>query len=84
MLEKNYTRHAYIANFMQGNNKLPKIDRVRPIVKNVKKRESLLLKGQSDELNRSFGSDHSSVFRKANEKITGKLSLPNSSSDKED
>ena len=80
MLEKNYTRHAHITNFMKGINQLPAIAVKRPEVKNVKKRENLLLKGQTNELNASFGSDHSSVFKKATEKITGKVSIPSSSS----
>ena len=79
MLEKNYTRQPHIVNFMQGINELPQISLGRPKVKHVRKRESLLLKGQSDELNASFGSNHSSVFRKANDKVTGKLSMPASS-----
>lgn len=37
------------------------------------------MKGQSDELNASFGSDHSSVFRKASENITGMPSQKTSS-----
>ena len=78
MLEKNYTRQPHILNFMKGINELPHIDKGRPNVKHVRKRESLLLKGQSDELNASMGSDHSSIFRKANEKITGKLSMASS------
>mmetsp|Transcript_33338 Transcript_33338/g.43906 ORF Transcript_33338/g.43906 Transcript_33338/m.43906 type:complete len:103 (+) Transcript_33338:1508-1816(+) len=84
MLEKNFTRHAHIVNFMNGIHALPNIDKGRPGVKNVKKRESLLLKGQSDELNASMGSDHSSIFRKANEKITGKLSIPSSREQQDD
>ena len=79
MLEKNYTRQAHISNFMQGINALPSISVNRPVVKNIKKRENLLLKGQSNELNASFGSDHSSVFKKASEKITGVVSIPSSS-----
>ena len=71
MLEKNYTRQAHISNFMQGINELPLIEVSRPLVKNVKKREKLLLKGQTDELNASFGSDHSSVFKAANRNING-------------
>lgn len=74
MLEKNFTRQAHITNFMQGINELPVIAQGRPSVKSVKKRMSLLLKGQTDALNASFGSDHSSVFKKASENITGKLS----------
>ena len=45
MLEKNYTRQAHISNFMQGINELPPIEVTRPVVKNIKKREKLLLKG---------------------------------------
>ena len=71
MLEKNYTRQAHITNFMQGINELPVIAQGRPSVKGVKKRMSLLMKGQSDELSASLGSDHCSVFKKANESITG-------------
>ena len=73
MLEKNYTRQAYISNFMQGINELPPVEIGRPLVKNVKKREALLLKGQTDELNASFGSDHSSVFKQANRNINGSM-----------
>ena len=81
MLEKNFTRHAHVQNFRRGINELPAIGQKRPSVKHIKKREVLMLKGQSDELNASMGSDHSSVYRKANEKITGKLSIGSSSGD---
>ena len=84
ILEKTYTRQPHISNFMQGLNVLPEISKGRPLVKNVKKRESLLLKGQSDELNASFGSDYTSVFVKANEKITGKLSVISSNRSRQD
>ena len=79
MLEKNFTRRDHIKNFMQGINELPAIERGRPQVKHVKKRENLLLKGQSNDLNASFGSDHSSVFKKASDNITGAPSLMSSS-----
>jgi len=79
MLEKNYTRQAHISNFMQGINALPAIEVNRPSVKNVKKRENLLLKGQTSDLLASFGSDHSSVFKKASENITGQVSIHSSS-----
>ena len=76
MLEKTYTRQAHITNFMQGINELPAIAVKRPQVKHVRKREVLLLKGQSDELSASFGSNHSSVFKKASRNITGAVSIP--------
>ena len=79
MLEKTFTRQAHIANFMKGINELPKIEVKRPQVKHIKKREVLLLKGQTDELNASIGSDHSSIFKKANRNLTGKVSVPSSS-----
>ena len=78
MLEKNFTRHAHITNFMQGIHELPQIAVQRPHVKNIKKRENLLMKGQTDELNASFGSDYSKVFKKANDKVTGKFSIASS------
>ena len=78
MLEKTYTRQAHITNFMQGINALPQIAQIRPSVKNVKKREALLLKGQSDDLNVSMGSNHSIIYAKAYESVTGKLSPPTS------
>ena len=61
---------------MQGINELPAIEQRRPEVKHIKKRETLLLKGQKEDLNASFGSDHSSVFKKANENVSGKPSVP--------
>lgn len=41
----------------------------------------LLLKGQSNELNASFGSDHSKVFLKADENVNGKIPMVSSSKD---
>ena len=48
----------------------------RPEVRQIKKRESLLLKGQSDELSANFGSERSNVFRKAYDRINGQISMP--------
>ena len=73
VLEKSFTRKNFIKNIKRTVKKIPEVDEGRhlPIVRNIKKRDSLLLKGQSDEMNATFNQDRSSVYKKAYESISG-------------
>ena len=41
----------------------------------MKKRANLLLKGHSNDLSASYGSNHPSVFKKANDKLAGDVEI---------
>ena len=77
MLEKSFTRTLDLVNMRNSINGFPLVKPLwRPEVRQIKKRESLLLKGQSDELSANFGSERSNVFRKAYDRINGTISMP--------
>lgn len=73
ILEKSFTRKNFVQNIKRLVKKIPEENEGRhlPIVRNIKKRDSLLLKGQSDEMNASFNQDRSSVYRKAYDNLSG-------------
>ena len=69
MLEKDFTRTADLIDKRNERYGLPKLEKARPEVRQVKQRVSLLMKGQSNDLSASYDSNHSSVFKKADEKL---------------
>ena len=77
ILEKTFTRGQYISNIKRQVKQIPEEDEGRhmPIVRNIKKRDSLLLKGQSDEMNATFCQDHSSIYKRAFESLSGNSGL---------
>ena len=81
ILEKTFTRGKYIKNVKKSIKQIPEEDEGRhlPIVRNIKKREDLLLKGQSDEMNATFNQDRSSVYKKAYDSLSGGNSIKSSS-----
>ena len=74
--EKDFTRSAYIKNLIRGVNEFPRPQEGRPLVKGVKKRVSLLLKGQSADRSLSIGSDHQTIYSKAQENLSGEVASP--------
>ena len=70
-LEKNFTRLADLIDRRNERYGLPKLEAARPDVRQIKQRKTLLLKGQSTDLSASYDSNHSSVFKKASNKLTG-------------
>ena len=78
VLEKTFTRGHYIKNVKRSHIKsnikqIPEEDEGRhiPQVRSVKKRDSLLLKGQSDEMNATFNLDRSTIYKKAYDTLSG-------------
>lgn len=74
VLEKTFTRGHYIKNVKRSQIKqIPEEDEGRhiPQVRSVKKRDSLLLKGQSDEMNATFNLDRSTIYKKAYDTLSG-------------
>ena len=75
MLEKNFTRNDDLIDKRNERYGLPKLDELRPEVRQIKKRANLLLKGHSNDLSASYGSNHQSVFKKANDKLAGDVEI---------
>ena len=82
ILEKTFTRGHYIKNVRKSIKQIPEEDEGRhlPEVRNIRKRDLLLLKGQSDEMNATFNQDRSSIYKKAYDSLSGGNSLHSASS----